>query len=120
VVDDVTRKTEVCVAVFGLHRGEKVFLTLRPAAEDTCIVFRRVDLEPAVEIPADAALVTETMLCTGLSRGPGKVMTVEHLMSAFAGLGIDNAYVDLSAAEVPIMDGSAGPFVLLLQSAGIV
>ncbi|WP_140909977.1 UDP-3-O-acyl-N-acetylglucosamine deacetylase [Cognatiluteimonas lumbrici] len=115
-----TLKNVIRATGVGLHSGEKVFLTLRPAAVDTGIVFRRVDLEPAVEIPADAALVTETMLCTGLSRGPGKVMTVEHLMSAFAGLGIDNAYVDLSAAEVPIMDGSAGPFVFLLQSAGIV
>jgi len=115
-----TLKNVIRATGVGLHSGEKVFLTLRPAAVDTGIVFRRVDLEPAVEIPADAALVTETMLCTGLSKGPGKVMTVEHLMSAFAGLGIDNAYVDLSAAEVPIMDGSAGPFVFLLQSAGIV
>jgi UDP-3-O-[3-hydroxymyristoyl] N-acetylglucosamine deacetylase len=112
---NVTRATGV-----GLHSGEKVYLTLRPAAVDTGIVFRRVDLDPAVEIPANAGLVTETMLCTGLSKGAGKVMTVEHLMSAFAGLGIDNAHVDLSAAEVPIMDGSAGPFVFLLQSAGLV
>jgi UDP-3-O-[3-hydroxymyristoyl] N-acetylglucosamine deacetylase len=104
----------------GLHSGEKVYLTLRPAAADTGIVFRRTDLEPTAEIPAAASLVTETMLCTGLSHGAGKVMTVEHLMSAFAGLGIDNAYVDLSAPEVPIMDGSAGPFVFLLQSAGLV
>src|SRR5690606_36500118 len=89
------------------------------AAVDTGVVFRRVDLEPAVELPADAELVTETMLCTGLSKGEGKVMTVEHLMSAMVGLGIDNAYVDLSSAEVPIMDGSAGPFVFLIQSAGI-
>ncbi len=112
---NVTRATGV-----GLHSGEKVYLTLRPAAPDRGIVFRRVDLDPVVEIPADALLVTETMLCTGLSKGAGKVMTIEHLMSAFAGLGIDNAYVDLSAVEVPIMDGSAGPFVFLLQSAGIV
>ncbi len=104
----------------GLHSGEKVYLTLRPAAADTGIVFRRTDLEPAVDIPASASLVTETMLCTGLSQGEGKVMTVEHLMSALAGLGIDNAYIDLSAPEVPIMDGSAGPFVFLLQSAGLV
>lgn len=103
----------------GLHSGEKVYLTLRPAPVETGIVFRRVDLEPVAEIPARAEFVHETMLCTGLSQGAGKVMTVEHLMSAFAGLGIDNAYVDLSAAEVPIMDGSAGPFVFLLQSAGI-
>ena len=115
-----TLKNVIRATGVGLHSGEKVYLTLRPAAVDTGIVFRRVDLEPAVEIPADAGLVTETMLCTGLSRGAGKVMTVEHLMSAFAGLGIDNAYVDLSAPEVPIMDGSAGPFVFLLQSAGLV
>ena len=115
-----TLKNVIRATGVGLHSGEKVYLTLRPAAVDTGIVFRRVDLEPAVEIPADAQLVTETMLCTGLSRDGGKVLTIEHLMSAFAGLGIDNAYVDLSAPEVPIMDGSAGPFVFLLQSAGLV
>ena len=115
-----TLKNVIRATGVGLHSGEKVYLTLRPAAVDTGIVFRRVDLEPAVEIPADATLVTETMLCTGLSRDDGKVLTIEHLMSAFAGLGIDNAYVDLSAPEVPIMDGSAGPFVFLLQSAGLV
>lgn len=114
-----TLKNTIRATGVGLHSGEKVFLTLRPAAVDTGIVFRRVDLDPVVEIPARAELVTETMLCTGLSEGPAKVMTVEHLLSAMAGLGIDNAYVDLSAAEVPIMDGSAGPFVFLLQSAGI-
>jgi UDP-3-O-[3-hydroxymyristoyl] N-acetylglucosamine deacetylase len=114
-----TLKNVIRATGVGLHSGEKVYLTLRPAPVDTGIVFRRVDLEPVVDIPADANLVTETMLCTGLSRDGGKVMTVEHLMSAFAGLGIDNAYVDLSAPEVPIMDGSAGPFVFLLQSAGI-
>ena len=103
----------------GLHSGQKVFLALRPAPVDTGIVFRRVDLEPVVEIPASAELVSETVLCTGLSVGAAKVQTVEHLMSAFAGLGIDNAYVELTAPEVPIMDGSAGPFVFLLQSAGI-
>jgi UDP-3-O-[3-hydroxymyristoyl] N-acetylglucosamine deacetylase len=115
-----TLKNVIRATGVGLHSGEKVFLTLRPAAVDTGIVFRRVDLEPTVELPALAGLVTETMLCTGLSQGAGKVMTVEHLMSAFAGLGIDNAYVDLSAPVVPIMDGSAGPVVVLLQSAGIV
>lgn len=104
----------------GLHSGEKVYLTLRPAPVDTGIVFRRVDLDPVVEIPARADYVTETMLCTGLSHDGGKAMTVEHLMSALAGLGIDNLYVELSAPEVPIMDGSSGPFVFLLQSAGIV
>lgn len=114
-----TLKNVIRATGVGLHSGEKVYLTLRPAPVETGIVFRRVDLSPVVDIPADATLVTETMLCTGLSRDGGKVMTVEHLMSAFAGLGIDNAYVDLSAPEVPIMDGSAGPFVFLLQSAGI-
>ncbi|NLG60149.1 MAG: UDP-3-O-acyl-N-acetylglucosamine deacetylase [Gammaproteobacteria bacterium] len=115
-----TLKNIIRATGVGLHSGEKVYLTLRPAPVDTGIVFRRVDLDPVVEIPARGDLVTETMLCTGLSRGEGKVMTVEHLMSALAGLGIDNLYVDLSAAEVPIMDGSSGPFVFLLQSAGIV
>ena len=114
-----TLKNVIRATGVGLHSGDKVYLTLRPAPVDTGIVFRRVDLDPVAEIPADANLVTETMLCTGLSRDGGKVMTIEHLMSAFAGLGIDNAYVDLSAPEVPIMDGSAGPFVFLLQSAGI-
>jgi UDP-3-O-[3-hydroxymyristoyl] N-acetylglucosamine deacetylase len=114
-----TLKNVIRATGVGLHSGEKVFLTLRPAPADAGIVFRRVDLDPVVEIPANADLVTETMLCTGLSRDGGKVMTIEHLMSALAGLGIDNAYVDLSAPEVPIMDGSAGPFVFLLQSAGI-
>jgi len=114
-----TLKNVIRATGVGLHSGEKVYLTLRPAPVDAGIVFRRVDLDPVAEIPARADLVTETMLCTGLSRDAGKVMTVEHLMSALAGLGIDNAYVDLSAPEVPIMDGSAGPFVFLLQSAGI-
>ncbi|MBB5884966.1 UDP-3-O-[3-hydroxymyristoyl] N-acetylglucosamine deacetylase [Xanthomonas sp. F1] len=95
-------------------------MTLRPAPADHGIVFRRVDLDPAVDVPADAELVTETTLCTGLSRGQAKIQTVEHLMSAMAGLGVDNAIVELSSAELPIMDGSAGPFVFLLQSAGIV
>lgn len=104
----------------GLHSGEKVYLTLRPAPIDTGIVFRRVDLDPVAEIPARADYVTETMLCTGLSHDGGKAMTVEHLMSALAGLGVDNLYIELSAPEVPIMDGSSGPFVFLLQSAGIV
>ena len=114
-----TLKNVIRATGVGLHSGEKVLLPLRPAPIDTGIVFRRVDLEPIVEIPAQGDLVTETTLCTGLSSGPAKVQTVEHLLSAMAGLGIDNAYVELSAAEVPIMDGSAGPFVFLLQSAGI-
>ena len=114
-----TLKNVIRATGVGLHSGEKVYLTLRPAPVDAGIVFRRVDLDPVVEIPARAQLVTETMLCTGLSHAGGKVMTIEHLMSALAGLGIDNAYVELSAPEVPIMDGSSGPFVFLLQSAGI-
>jgi len=114
-----TLKNVIRATGVGLHSGEKVFLTLRPAPVDAGIVFRRIDLDPVVEIPARAELVTETVLCTGLSRGAGKVLTVEHLLSALAGLGIDNCYIDLSAPEVPIMDGSAGPFVFLLQSAGI-
>ncbi len=114
-----TLKNTIRATGVGLHSGQKVFMTLRPANVDTGIVFRRTDLDPVVEIPARADLVTETMLCTGLTAGAGKVMTVEHLLSALAGLGIDNAYVELSAPEVPIMDGSAGPFVFLLQSAGI-
>jgi len=114
-IQNIIRATGV-----GLHSGEKVFLTLRPAAANTGIVFHRTDLTPAAEIPARGELVTETMLCTGLSQGAAKVQTVEHLMSALAGLGIDNLHVELSAAEVPIMDGSSAPFVFLLQSAGIV
>lgn len=114
-----TLKTTIRATGVGLHSGQKVFMTMRPAAVDTGIVFRRTDLDPAIEIPARADLVTETTLCTGLSREQGKVMTVEHVLSALAGLGVDNCYIDLSAPEVPIMDGSAGPFVFLLQSAGI-
>lgn len=120
MVQQRTIQTVIRATGVGLHSGEKVYLTLRPAAVDTGIVFRRVDLDPVVEIPADANLVSETTLCTGLSQGGAKVQTVEHLMSALAGLGIDNIMVDLSSAEVPIMDGSAGPFVFLLQSAGVV
>ncbi|HBM84963.1 MAG TPA: UDP-3-O-acyl-N-acetylglucosamine deacetylase [Halieaceae bacterium] len=103
----------------GLHTGEKVYLTLSPAPVDAGIVFRRVDLDPVVEIPARAENVRETTLSTTLIANGEKVSTVEHLMSAMAGLGIDNAFVDVSASEVPIMDGSAGPFVFLIQSAGI-
>jgi UDP-3-O-[3-hydroxymyristoyl] N-acetylglucosamine deacetylase len=114
-----TVKALVRTTGVGLHSGQGVELVLRPAAPDTGIVFRRTDLDPVVEVPANAGLVTETVLCTGLSCGPAKVQTVEHLLSALAGLGIDNAYVELTAPEVPIMDGSAGPFVFLLQSAGI-
>jgi len=115
-----TLKNVIRATGVGLHSGEKVYMTLRPAPADTGVVFRRVDLEPVVEMPASAELVTETTLCTGLSCDDAKVQTVEHLMSALAGLGVDNVYVELSSAELPIMDGSAGPFVFLLQSAGIV
>ena len=114
-----TLKTTIRATGVGLHSGEKVFMTLRPSAENTGITFRRVDLEHPVDIPADPCLVSETMLGTTLTKDGVNVATVEHLMSALAGLGIDNVYVDLSAPEVPIMDGSAGPFVFLLQSAGI-
>ena len=103
----------------GLHTGKKVYLTLRPAPVDTGIVFRRVDLDPVVEIPAHAKNVGDTTLSTTLIKGDVRISTVEHLLSAMAGLGIDNAYVEMNASEVPIMDGSAGPFVFLLQSAGI-
>lgn len=103
----------------GLHTGEKVYLTLKPAPIDTGIVFRRVDLDPPVEIPARAENVGDTTFCTTLVKGDVRVATVEHLLSAMAGLGIDNAYIEVSAPEVPIMDGSAGPFVFLIQSAGI-
>jgi UDP-3-O-[3-hydroxymyristoyl] N-acetylglucosamine deacetylase len=114
-----TLKTAIRATGVGLHTGEKVYMTLRPAAENAGINFRRVDLDQPVDIPASAELVGETMLGTTLIRDGVKVATVEHLMSALAGLGIDNVHVDLSAPEVPIMDGSAGPFVFLLQSAGI-
>ena len=114
-----TLKNTIRATGVGLHSGDKVYLTLRPAAVDTGIVFRRVDLDPPVDIRATPENVGETQLSTTLVEGDARVATVEHLLSALAGLGIDNCYVDLSAAEVPIMDGSAGPFVFLLQSAGI-
>jgi UDP-3-O-[3-hydroxymyristoyl] N-acetylglucosamine deacetylase len=103
----------------GLHSGKKVLMVLRPAPADTGVVFRRTDLDDAADVPADAENVGETTLGTTLIKGNVRVSTIEHLLSAFAGLGLDNAYVELSAEEVPIMDGSAGPFVFLLQSAGI-
>lgn len=114
-----TIKTAIRATGVGLHTGEKVYMTLRPAAENTGVVFHRVDLDEPAHIPAHPELVGETMLGTTLIKDGVKVATVEHLMSALAGLGIDNLAVDLSAPEVPIMDGSAGPFVFLLQSAGI-
>ena len=114
-----TLKESIRASGIGLHSGDKVYMTLRPAPANSGIVFRRLDLPEPVDIPASALCVTETTLGTTIERGGARVGTVEHLMSAFAGLGIDNAFVDLTAAEVPIMDGSAAPFVFLLQSAGI-
>jgi UDP-3-O-[3-hydroxymyristoyl] N-acetylglucosamine deacetylase len=114
-----TLKNIIRATGVGLHTGDKVYMTLRPAAPNTGIVFRRTDLDPPVDIRAREDNVGDTRLSTTLVNGDARVSTVEHLLSAMAGLGIDNAYVDLSAPEVPIMDGSAGPFVFLLQSAGI-
>jgi UDP-3-O-[3-hydroxymyristoyl] N-acetylglucosamine deacetylase len=114
-----TLKSLVRATGVGLHTGRKVGMTLRPAQPDTGVVFRRIDLPVPVDIPARADLVGETRLCSCLVQGGVKVYTVEHLMSALNGLGVDNAYVDLDGPEVPIMDGSAAPFALLLQQAGI-
>jgi len=114
-----TLKNSIRATGVGLHTGKKVLMTVRPGAPDSGIVFRRMDLENPVDIAAHAGNVGETTLGTTLVNGEVKVSTVEHLLSAFAGLGIDNALVEVSAPEVPIMDGSAGPFVFLLQSAGI-
>lgn len=114
-----TLKNLIRATGVGLHTGAKVYMTLRPAAPNTGIVFRRTDLAQPLEIKASPHAVGDTRLSSCLERDGVRVSTVEHLMSAFAGLGVDNAYVDLSAPEVPIMDGSAGPFVFLLQSAGI-
>lgn len=114
-----TLKNVIRATGVGIHTGQKVYLTLRPAAVNTGIIFRRVDLDPVVEIPADPQHVGDTLLSTSIHKDGVKIATIEHLLSAMAGLGIDNAYVDLSAPEVPIMDGSAGPFVFLIQSAGI-
>lgn len=114
-----TLKDSIGATGIGLHSGAKVYMTLRPAPANTGIVFRRLDLPEPVDIPATALNVTETNLGTTLQCGEGKVATVEHLLSALAGLGIDNVFIDLTAAELPIMDGSAAPFVFLIQSAGI-
>lgn len=114
-----TLKNVIRATGVGIHTGKKVYMTLRPAAPNTGIIFRRVDLDPIVEIVASATNVGDTSMSSTLVRGDVRIATVEHLLSAMAGLGIDNAYVDLSASEVPIMDGSAGPFVFLIQSAGI-
>ena len=114
-----TLKSLVSATGVGLHTGQKVRITLRPAQPDTGVVFRRLDLPSAPEIPARGELVGETRLCSCLVRGDTKIYTIEHLMSALAGLGVDNVHVDLDGPEVPIMDGSAAPFVLLIQQSGI-
>ena len=119
MIRQCTLKNVIRASGVGLHSGRKICLSLRPAPVNTGIVFRRVDLDTVVEIKACPENVGDTTLSTTLSRGDVRVSTVEHLLSAMAGLGIDNAYVDVSAPEVPIMDGSAGPFVFLIQSAGI-
>ncbi|MBT8112375.1 MAG: UDP-3-O-acyl-N-acetylglucosamine deacetylase [Gammaproteobacteria bacterium] len=115
-----TLKNVIRATGVGLHTGKKVFLTLRPAPVETGVVFRRIDLDPPVEIKASPENVGDTSLSTTLVSDEVRISTVEHLLSAIAGLGIDNAFVDVSAPEVPIMDGSAGPFVFLVQSAGII
>jgi UDP-3-O-[3-hydroxymyristoyl] N-acetylglucosamine deacetylase len=114
-----TLKSLVHATGVGLHTGRKVRIALRPAQPDTGVVFRRLDLAAPVDIPARADLVGETRLCSCLVSGDTKIYTIEHLMSALAGLGVDNVYVDLDGPEVPIMDGSAAPFVLLIQQAGV-
>jgi UDP-3-O-[3-hydroxymyristoyl] N-acetylglucosamine deacetylase len=119
LVKQRTLKNSIRATGVGLHTGEKVTLTLRPAAPNTGVVFHRSDMDPPVSIPATAENVGDTRLSTTLVKGDARVSTVEHLLSAVAGLGIDNLHVDVSAPEVPIMDGSAGPFVFLLQSAGL-
>jgi len=121
MINQRTLKNVIRATGVGMHTGEKVFIfmTLRPAPVNTGIIFRRTDLDPVMEVPAFATHVGDTSMNTSLEQNGVRVSTVEHLMSAFAGLGIDNAYVDLSNVEVPIMDGSAGPFVFLIQSAGI-
>jgi UDP-3-O-[3-hydroxymyristoyl] N-acetylglucosamine deacetylase len=120
-----TLKNPVRASGIGLHSGQRVYMSLLPAGADTGIVFRRVDLSPPVEVPARAELIGETQLCSTLVSGPHgdqkkvRIATIEHLMSALCGMGVDNCVVELSAAEVPIMDGSASPFVFLIQSAGV-
>ena len=114
-----TLRTAIRATGIGLHSGEKVYLTLRPAPADTGIVFRRVDLDPVVEIVAMPENVGETTMSTCLVKDNVRISTVEHLLAAMAGLGIDNAYIEVSAQEIPIMDGSSGPFVFLIQSAGV-
>lgn len=114
-----TLKTAIQATGVGVHTGEKIFITLRPAPENTGIVFCRTDLDPVISIPARVEYVCDTQLCTTLANEGVRIATVEHLLSACYGLGIDNLYVDISAPELPIMDGSAIPFVFLMQSAGL-
>ncbi len=120
MIQQRTLKNVIRATGVGLHTGKKIYLTLRPAPVDSGVIFRRVDLDPPVEIKANPENVGDTSLSTTLVSDGVRISTVEHLLSAMAGLGIDNAYVDVSAPEVPIMDGSAGPFVFLVQSSGIV
>lgn len=115
-----TVKNTIRASGIGLHTGAKIYLTLKPGLADSGIVFRRTDLEPPVDLPARALMVKDTSMATSLVQGDVRLSTVEHLMSALAGLGIDNAIVEVTAAEIPIMDGSAGPFVFLIQAAGII
>lgn len=119
MVKQRTLKNLIRATGVGVHTGEKIYITLRPAPANSGIIFRRVDLDIPVEIPALTENIGDTTLSSCLTKGNVRISTIEHLMSAFAGLGIDNVYVDVSAPEVPIMDGSAGPFVFLIQSAGI-
>jgi UDP-3-O-[3-hydroxymyristoyl] N-acetylglucosamine deacetylase len=120
MINQRTLKNVIRATGIGLHTGKKVYLTLRPAPVDTGVIFRRVDLDPVIELPAKPEFVGDTRLSTALHNGDVTISTVEHLMSALAGLGVDNVYVELTEPEVPIMDGSAGPFVFLIQSAGVV
>ena len=120
MIQQRTLKNVIRATGVGLHTGKKIYLTLRPAPVDSGVIFRRVDLDPPLEIKANPENVGDTSLSTTLVSEGVRISTVEHLLSAMAGLGIDNAYVDVSAPEVPIMDGSAGPFVFLVQSSGIV
>jgi len=119
MVKQRTLKNLIRATGVGVHTGEKIYITLRPAPANTGVVFRRTDLNPAVDIPALTENIGDTTLSSCLIKDKVRISTIEHLMAAFAGLGIDNVYVDVSAPEVPIMDGSAGPFVFLIQSAGI-
>ena len=120
MINQRTLKNVIRATGIGLHTGKKVYLTLRPAPVDNGIIFRRVDLDPVIELPAKPEFVGDTRLSTALHNGDVTISTVEHLMSALAGLGVDNVFVELTEPEVPIMDGSAGPFVFLIQSAGVV